>query len=168
VTEPQALHIRPATKTDCGAILQFIIALATYEKLEHQVVATESAIAASLFGERPAAEVLIAEWAAAPAGFALFFPNYSTFLARPGIYLEDLFVYPQYRGKGIGKALFQSLAALAMERRCGRLDWSVLDWNKPAIDFYLQSGARALDDWTQYRLDGAALERMAGQDKTPA
>ena len=166
MTESKALRIRPATKADCPTILQFIVALARYEKLEHLVVATEGAIATTLFGDRPAAEVIIAEWATEPAGFALFFPNYSTFLARQGIYLEDLFVHPDYRGKGIGKALLQSLAALAVKRNCGRLDWSVLDWNQPAIDFYLQIGARALDDWTQYRLDGGALQRMADQDAT--
>ena len=116
----------------------------------------------TLFGPVPAAEVLIAEWGSQPAGFALFFPNYSTFLAQPGIYLEDLFVLPEFRGRGIGKALLERLAGMAIERGYGRLDWSVLDWNQPAIDFYEGLGARALDDWMQYRLTGEALQRLAG------
>lgn len=162
VSEPDPLHIRAARKEDCGTIFHFIRELAVYEKLLHAVVATEAELARTLFGPRPGAEVLIAEWHGEAAGFALFFPNYSTFLARPGIYLEDLFVLPQFRGYGIGLGLLRRLAEIAVERNCGRLDWSVLDWNEPAIRFYQGIGARALDDWTQYRLEGPSLRRMAG------
>lgn len=158
----EPLHIRAARKEDCGTIFHFIRELAVYEKLLHAVVATEAELARTLFGPQPGAEVLIAEWHGQAAGFALFFPNYSTFLARPGIYLEDLFVLPQFRGYGIGLGLLRKLAAIAVERDCGRLDWSVLDWNEPAIRFYQSIGARALDDWTQFRLDGTSLKRMAG------
>ena len=163
VNERDPLHIRAARKEDCATILHFIRELAEYEKLLHAVVATEAELSRTLFGPRPGAEILIAEWQGTAAGFALFFPNYSTFLARPGIYLEDLFVLPQFRGNGIGLGLLRSLAKIAVDRDCGRLDWSVLDWNEPAIRFYLGIGARALDDWTQYRLDGASLRRMAGK-----
>ncbi len=142
-------------------ILEFIRELADYERLAHEVVATTAQLQATLFGPVPAAEVLIAEWGGAPAGFALFFGNYSTFLARPGIYLEDLFVRPDFRGRGIGTRLLAQLARLAVQRGCGRLDWSVLDWNEPALKFYRTIGARALDDWTQYRLAGEALAAMA-------
>lgn len=155
------LRIRAATRADCATILDFIVALADYEKLRHQVVATVADLERTLFGERPGAEVVIAEWQGEPAGFALFFPNYSTFLARPGIYLEDLFVHPRFRGHGIGFALLRHLAGLAVARGCGRLDWSVLDWNETAIRFYEQIGARALGDWTTYRLDGEQLESLA-------
>ena len=126
------------------------------------MVATEEGLEQTLFGENPGAEVIIAEWDGKPAGFALFFPNYSTFLARPGIYLEDLFVFPDFRDKGIGKSLLSYLARLALDRGCGRLDWSVLNWNEPAIEFYKSFGAYGMDDWVQYRLDGDALESMAG------
>jgi GNAT superfamily N-acetyltransferase len=142
-------------------ILQFIVALADYEKLRHEVVATEEGLRSTLFGERIGAEVVIADWESRPAGFALFFPNYSTFLGLPGIYLEDLFVFPQYRGHGLGKALLSHLAALVVARKGGRLDWSVLDWNQPSIDFYHSIGARPLDEWTQFRLQGDALLAMA-------
>ena len=154
------LHIRPALADDAERIHGFILGLAEYERLAHEVVATPDKIRDSLFGERPGAEVLIAEWDDKPAGFALFFPNYSTFLAQAGMYLEDLFVLPEYRGRGIGKSLLTRLAAVAVERGYGRLDWSVLDWNEPAIEFYKSIGARGLDDWTQYRLDGDALQRL--------
>lgn len=161
MTNPAQLQIRKAEPEDCPVILQFIRALARYEKLLHEVVASESALKETLFGEHPGAEVLIAEWSGQPAGFALFFPNYSTFLARPGIYLEDLFVYPEFRGRGIGKKLLCHLAQIAVARKCGRLDWSVLDWNEPAIRFYQGIGARAMDDWTQFRLAGESLSNLA-------
>jgi len=160
-TVPQ-LEIRPAARGDSELILDFIRALADYERLSHEVVATARRIENTLFGERPGAEVVIAEWGGEPAGFALFFPNYSTFLGQPGIYLEDLFVHPEFRGRGIGKALLIHLAGLVVERGWGRLDWSVLDWNQPAIDFYVALGARAMGDWTQYRLQGKALADVAG------
>jgi GNAT superfamily N-acetyltransferase len=149
-----------AVAADCPLILQFINALAEYEKLLDQVVANESSLRETLFGPDAVAEVLIAEWQHEPAGFALFFPNYSTFLAKPGIYLEDLFVFPQFRGHGLGKALLSRLAALTVKRNGGRLDWSVLDWNQPSIDFYRSIGARPLDEWTQFRLQGDALLNM--------
>ena len=156
-----SITIRPASKNDAALILSFIRGLAEYEKLAHEVVGTEQDLQRTLFGEKPSAEVLIAEHNGKPAGFALFFTSYSTFLARPGIYLEDLFVLPEYRGFGIGKALLAFLAGLVVERKMGRLDWSVLDWNEPAIKFYEQIGARGLTDWTQYRLDGEALRQLA-------
>ena len=162
---PSLLSIRPATEGDTAVILRFIEKLADYEKLSHEVVATESALRESLFGERPYAEVLLAYWGPAPVGFALFFHNYSTFLAQPGIYLEDLFVDPEHRGKGIGKALLVELARIAMERNCGRVEWAVLDWNEPSIGFYRSLGAIAKDEWTVYRLTGDALLRLA-KDQT--
>lgn len=164
MSEAEDLNIRPAGPEDCGTILHFIQALADYEKLLHEVVATEAGLEHTLFGERPGAEVLIAEWRGQPAGFALFFSNYSTFLGQSGIYLEDLFVHPQFRGHGIGKSLLQRLAALAVERNCGRLDWSVLDWNEPSIQFYRRLGAVALDEWTQFRLQGKPLTELAESD----
>ncbi|NND44995.1 MAG: GNAT family N-acetyltransferase [Xanthomonadales bacterium] len=156
-----ALNIRPAAREDCALILELIRELAAYEKLAHHVVASREGLEASLFDDAPVAEVVIAEWHGGPAGFALYFPNYSTFLGRPGMYLEDLFVRPQYRNKGIGKALLVHLARIVVARGWGRLDWSVLDWNTPAIEFYEALGARPLDDWTQFRLDGEALATMA-------
>lgn len=158
---PAAPAIAPATANDVPLILALIRELADYEKLSDQVSATEAALRASLFGERPAAEVLVARSGGEPAGFALFFPNYSTFLAKPGIYLEDLFVRPAFRGQGIGKALLASVAALAVARGCGRFEWSVLDWNEPAIGFYRRLGARPLDDWTMFRITGAELAALA-------
>ncbi|HYL38790.1 MAG TPA: GNAT family N-acetyltransferase [Bryobacteraceae bacterium] len=158
---PDLLSIRPATESDVALILSFIEKLAEYEKLSHEVVATQAALRKYLFGPRPMAEVILAHWGSQPAGFALYFHNFSTFLARPGIYLEDLFVEPEYRGKGIGKALLVSLARIAMERGCGRLEWSVLNWNEPSIQFYQRLGAVAKDDWTIYRLTGDALQRLA-------
>ena len=155
------LAIRPATAADVPLILTLIRALAEYEKLADACVATEAHLTRTLFGEKPFAEAIIAEWDGAPAGFALFFHNYSTFLARPGVYLEDLFVKPELRGKGIGKALLAKLAALAVERECGRLEWAVLDWNEPSIGFYKSLGAKPMDDWTTFRLDGAELARLA-------
>ena len=155
------IDIRLARPADAALILQFIRALAEYEKLSDQVVATEEAITETLFGARPAAESLIAELDGVHAGFAIFFSNYSTFLARPGIYLEDLFVLPAFRRQGVGRALFGHVARLAVQRRCGRFEWSVLDWNAPAIAFYRSLGAVPLDDWTVFRLTGEALSRAA-------
>lgn len=158
-------HIRLATEADSALILQFIKGLAEYEKLEHQVVATEQSLRDSLFGDKPAAEVVIAEQDGQPAGFALFFHNYSTFLAKPGLYLEDLFVLPQYRGNGLGKLLLSYLAALAAERGCGRFEWSVLDWNQPAIDFYQAQGATVMPDWRICRVTGESLQALAASYK---
>ena len=158
--------IRAAVRGDVPVILELIQGLAEYEKLAHECVATEAALVETLFGTRPQAEVIIALADGTPAGFALFFPNYSTFLARQGIYLEDLFVKPAFRGRGIGKRLLQHLAALAVERKCGRLEWSVLDWNQDAIRFYESLGAKAMDEWTVYRVSGETLQalgRSAGQ-----
>ena len=138
-----------------------IRALAEYEKLTHLCVATEARLEETLFGPRPYAETIIAEWDGAPVGFALYFHNYSTFLAQPGIYLEDLFVKPEFRGKGIGKALLIRLARIADERVCGRMEWSVLDWNEPSIAFYKKLGANPLDDWTIFRVTGPGLGKLA-------
>ncbi|HEY6484660.1 MAG TPA: GNAT family N-acetyltransferase [Steroidobacteraceae bacterium] len=153
--------IRPAVEQDVPQILQFIRDLAHYEHLTHEVSATEDALRQNLFGIRRYAEVLFACLGERPVGFALFFHNFSTFLGRPGIYLEDLYVQPQARGKGIGRQLLSRLAALAVARGCGRLDWAVLDWNDPAIGFYRELGAVALDDWRGFRLAGSALTQMA-------
>jgi GNAT superfamily N-acetyltransferase len=152
--------IRPAGPGDVAAVLRLIKALADYEKLAHEVVATEDDLRRTLFGARPAAEVLLAEEGGRPVGLALFFPNYSTFLGRPGIYLEDLFVEPACRGRGIGKALLQAVARLAVQRGCGRFEWSVLDWNQPAIDFYRSLGAKPMSDWTIFRVTGEALQKL--------
>ncbi len=154
-------RIREATEEDLPLILSLIRALAEYEKLSHEVVATEEGLRDSLFGERQYAEVLIAEHDGSPAGFALFFHNFSTFLGKPGIYLEDLYVKPAFRGAGIGKKLLVSLASLAKRRGCARLEWWVLDWNEPAIGFYSSVGAEPMDDWTVYRVSGSALEDLA-------
>ncbi|MDX1723089.1 MAG: GNAT family N-acetyltransferase [Pseudomonas sp.] len=151
------LHIRSAQPDDVGLIIGFIRELAEYEKLSDQVVADPAQMLEHLFGARPFAEVLIGEVDGTAAGFALFFHNYSTFLGKPGIYLEDLYVRSSVRGTGLGTALLGKLASLAVERGCGRLEWSVLDWNEPAIDFYKRLGAQPQDDWTQYRLTGPAL-----------
>lgn len=156
-----SLSIRPATPADISLIGQFIRDLAEYEKLAHEVRFDEAVMAQKLFGPRPFAEVLIGEIDGTPQGFALFFHNFSTFEGRPGIYLEDLFVRPDARGSGLGKALLAKLAALAVERDCARLEWSVLDWNTPAIDFYKALGARPMDEWTVYRVDGDALTGLA-------
>ena len=153
--------IRFATAADVPTILGFIRALARYEKLEHEVVADEAALRATLFGARPCAEVLLAEIGGAAVGFALFFPSYSTFLAQPGLYLEDLFVDPAARGQGIGLALMSALAQLAVARGYGRFEWSVLDWNTPALEFYAALGARPQSEWTVQRLVGAPLAALA-------
>lgn len=157
------ISLRLATEQDIPTILQFINGLADYEKLADQVVATEQKLKDTLFGEKRYAEVIIAEYQQQQAGFALFFHNYSTFLAKPGIYLEDLFVLPEFRGKGIGKQLLSYLAQLAVERNCGRLEWSVLDWNQPAIDFYQAQGATLLHDWRINRVTGPELIALAKQ-----
>jgi GNAT superfamily N-acetyltransferase len=158
------LKIRSACIEDAALICSLIRELGEYERLSHQVVVTEVGLRQTLFGERPGAEVLIGEWSGETAGFALFFHNYSTFLGKPGIYLEDLFVRPWARGKGIGQALLASLAKLAVQRGCGRLEWAVLDWNEPDIGFYKKLGAVPLDDWTLFRLSGAALEALGSAD----
>ncbi|GAC1335238.1 MAG: GNAT family N-acetyltransferase [Isosphaeraceae bacterium] len=154
-------QIRPAHPDDLTEIVSLIRELARYEKLEHEVRANPEDLRKHLFGERPFAEAILAETEEKVVGFALFFQNYSTFRARPGIYLEDLFVRPEHRGKGIGKALLKTIGKLAVERGCGRFEWAVLDWNTPAIDFYQSLGARPMDDWTVYRLEGEALQRLA-------
>jgi GNAT superfamily N-acetyltransferase len=158
--------IRPANREDVPLILAFIRELAAYEKLAHEVVATEDGLAETLFGRDRRAEVLIAELDRAPVGFALFFHSYSTFLGRSGIFLEDLFVRPEARGHRIGRALLAHLAAVAVSRGCGRLEWSVLDWNESAIGFYRKLGAAAMDDWTVYRLTGTALAQLAADDRS--
>jgi GNAT superfamily N-acetyltransferase len=155
--------IRTATERDAGLLLRFITGLAEYEKLAHEVHATEAQLRETLFGARRYAEVLIGEHEGRPVGFALFFHNYSTFLGRPGIYLEDLFVLPELRGRGFGKALLIHLAALAVERGCGRLEWSVLNWNGPAISFYKKLGAAPMEEWTVFRLTGEALVALGRQ-----
>ena len=152
--------IRSARKDDVPIIAGLIRELSEYEKLSAEVVLKEADLETHLFGPRPFAEVLIAEREGMPVGFALFFHNFSTFLARPGIYLEDLFVKPAFRGEGHGRALFQAVAKLATERDCGRLEWAVLDWNEPAIRFYESFGAVGLKDWTVFRLAGEALETL--------
>lgn len=158
-----SLSIRPAIAADISLIGQFIRDLAEYEKLSHAVRFDEAVMAQKLFGPRPYAEVLIGEIDGTPQGFALFFHNFSTFEGRPGIYLEDLFVRPEARGSGLGKALLAKLAALAVERDCARLEWSVLDWNTPAIDFYKALGAMPMDEWTVMRVDGDALVELAAK-----
>lgn len=154
--------IRNAEPQDIGLIHGFILALAEYEKLSHEVRADRDVLARHLFGPRPMAEVLIAERDGSGIGFALFFHNFSTFEGRPGIYLEDLFVVPDARGSGAGKALLAALARLTIERDCARLEWSVLDWNTPAIDFYRSIGAKPMEEWTIQRMDGDALVALAG------
>lgn len=158
---PQALEIRPARREDCPKLIELIGALAEYEKLEHQMVATSAALEAELFAERPVIEAALAWEGQRVVGFALWFHNYSTFLGRRGIYLEDLFVLPSSRGRGYGKALLRYLARLAMARGCGRFEWTVLDWNTPAVRFYEALGAQVLPDWRVCRVMGDALERLA-------
>lgn len=153
--------IRPAVVADTALILTFIKELADYEKLLHEVVANESTLKESLFGDTPYAKVAIGEYNGKPVSFALYFHNFSTFLGRPGIYLEDLYVQPNMRGKGLGKILLGYLASLAIELNCGRLEWWVLDWNKPAIDFYQSLGAEPMDEWTVNRVTGEALNKLA-------
>jgi GNAT superfamily N-acetyltransferase len=158
------IQLRPASRDDAALVAEFIRELAVYEKLEHACHVTPEAISTSLFGPRPYAEVTIAELDQSPVGFALYFHNYSTFLAKPGLYLEDLFVRPHARGRGVGKALLAHLARLAVERGCGRVEWSVLDWNTPAIDFYRGLGATPMEEWTTFRLTGDALRQLSERD----
>ncbi|TMD18065.1 MAG: GNAT family N-acetyltransferase [Chloroflexi bacterium] len=157
------ISIRPATPNDVPTVASLIRALSQYEKLEHEVAMTEDKLRVSMFGPRPYAEALLAEEDGTPVGFALFFHNYSTFLAQPGLYLEDLYVLESHRGKGIGKALLVHLAKIAVERNCGRMEWAVLDWNVDAIGFYEKLGAKPNSEWTVYRLTGDSLNGLAGQ-----
>ena len=156
--------IRAATSADVPVIAELIRALARFERLEDEVVMTEELLERALFGQRPYAEVVLAEDDGRPIGFALFFHNFSTFLGRPGMYLEDLFVVPEHRGHGVGRDLLVHLARLAVERECGRLEWAVLNWNQEAIRFYERLGARPNSDWTVYRLTGEALSSLAGDE----
>lgn len=153
--------IKSATAQDIPLILSFIKELAEYEKLSHEVVTTEAGLKEALFGEQPHAEVIIGYLNQIPVSFALFFHNFSTFLGRPGIHLEDLFVKPEARGKGVGQKMLAYLAAIAKSRKCGRFEWSVLDWNESAIGFYERLGAKAMDEWTVYRVTGHALDNLA-------
>jgi GNAT superfamily N-acetyltransferase len=155
------LTIRPAAEADIPLVLMFIRGLAEYEHLSHLVTATEETLRDALFGARPGAEVLLAFETQTPVGFAVFFHNFSTFLGRRGLWLEDIYIDPAFRRKGYGRALLLHVARIAHERGCGRFEWSALDWNTPAIDFYKGLGAVALDDWTIFRATGAALEKMA-------
>lgn len=158
---PRAFDIKPATKEDVPLILSFIKELAEYEKLSHEVVATEAILEETLFGENAHAEVIIATLNETPVAFALFFHNFSTFLGRPGIYLEDLYVSPEARGNGVGQKMLAYLAKLAKERKCGRLEWWVLDWNEDAIGFYKRIGAIPMDEWTVFRVTGQSLDDLA-------
>ena len=153
--------IRPATVADVPIILELIRALATYERAPNEVTATEENLVEVLFGERPAAEVLLAFENETAVGFAVFFHNFSTWLGRPGLYLEDLFVRPEDRGKGYGRALLIQLANIARDRGCGRMEWAVLDWNEPAIEFYRKLGAKPMDDWTVFRLTRDGIAELA-------
>ena len=160
-TEIPDFEIRPASEDDVPIILSFIKELAEYERLSHEVIATEDTLRECLFGERRFAEVVIGYYGNEPVGFALFFYNFSTFLSKPGIYLEDLYVKPEFRRRGYGRALLLYLAKLAKERGCGRFEWSALDWNEPAINFYKNLGAVPMDEWTVYRVTGETLSRLA-------
>ncbi len=155
------ISIRKGVVEDCELILNFIKQLGEYEKLSHEVVASTSQLADTLFSDKPYAHVLIAEYDNKPVGFALYFYNYSTFLAKPGLFLEDLFVLPEMRGKKVGKSLLVYLAKVALENNCGRFEWSVLDWNQPAIDFYRSIGAISMDGWTGQRVTGDSLTYLA-------
>src|SRR5438270_3681192 len=154
--------IRPATVADVSVILELIRNLATYERAPNEVTATEQGLTEVLFGEKPAAEVLLAFENETAVGFAVFFHNFSTWLGRPGLYLEDLFVRPEDRGKGYGRALLIDLAKIARERGCGRMEWAVLDWNEPAIKFYRKLGAKPMDEWTVFRLTRDGISKLAG------
>jgi GNAT superfamily N-acetyltransferase len=158
------IRIRPAVPDDVPLIVTFIHELAEYEKLAHEVVTTEADMHAALFGPRPVIEAVIASVDGEPAGYALFFPNFSTFLGKPGLYLEDLYVRPAARGVGAGRRLLEHLARIACDRGWGRFEWSVLDWNEPSIAFYKKLGASAMDDWTVFRISGENLRRLAGED----
>jgi GNAT superfamily N-acetyltransferase len=163
VSVKHSLSIRPATVADVPVILELIRELATYERAPNEVTATEEQLVDVLFGPRPAAEVLLAFEEETPVGFAVFFHNFSTWLGRPGLYLEDLFVRPQQRGKGYGRALLVHLAKIAHERGCGRMEWAVLDWNEPAIQFYKKLGAAPCDEWTVFRLTRDGIAKLAGK-----
>lgn len=165
---PDGLRISIATEADVPLILRFIESLADYERLRHECVATEEKLRRTLFGERPAAEVFIARLGDEPAGFALFYHDYSTFHAQRGLYLEDLFVFPEARGKGIGRALLAALARVATDRDCSSIEWNVLDWNEPAIGFYRNLGAEAMDDWTTFRMSGEAMRSLASESPAAA
>jgi len=161
---PAQMQIRPASEQDVPVIFGFIRALAEYEKLAHEVVTDEVELRQMLFGPRPFAEVVIAYTGEGAVGFALFFHTFSTFVGKPGLYLEDLFVNPEHRGKGYGKALMLHLARLALERGCGRFEWSVLDWNTPSIDFYRRLGAQPMEDWTVCRMDRDAIRALVARE----
>ena len=156
-----AISIRAARPEDAPLVHNFILAIADYEKLAHEVAATAEDVRAALAGEHPRVEVLLADWDGRPAGFALFFHNFSTFVGRRGLYLEDLFVKPEFRGHGIGKRLLLELVRLAHERKCGRMDWVALDWNQPAIEFYEQLGARQMKEWILFRLSEDRIKMLA-------
>ncbi len=164
-TSLKEFMIRDTTVNDCDLILNFIKELAEYERLSHEAVATRETLQETLFGEKPHAEVLIGEFKRDPVAYALFFHNFSTFTGRPGIYLEDIYVRPKMRGKGFGKCLLAYIAKLAVERNCTRVEWSVLDWNEPSIQFYRSIGAIPMDEWTVQRLHGDALNSFAEQFK---
>ena len=166
-TKIPGLRLRAARKSDCKIILGLILELAEYEKLAHEVIADANTLAATLFGERRFAEAVLAEYNGAVVGFALFFDNFSTFTGRPGLHLEDLFVQPEFRGKGIGKTLLGHVARLAVERNCRRLEWSVLNWNEAAIRFYKKLGAAPMHEWTTFRLTGETLTDLAGKFDEP-
>lgn len=161
-----AVRIEAATAGDVPLLLTLIKALAEYERLADEVMATEASLRESLFGSTPSAHAVIAYADDEPAGFAVWFYNYSTFLGRPGLYLEDLFVRPEWRGRGIGLALLRHLARIAVDRGCGRMEWAVLDWNAPAIGFYRRLGAQPMDEWTVFRLAGEALRRLADEERS--
>jgi GNAT superfamily N-acetyltransferase len=158
------LVLRTATPADARLVYDFIRGIAAYEKLEHELTATESDLRVALEGNQPRLEVLLAEWNGEPAGFALFFHNFSTFLGRRGLYLEDLYVRPEFRGKGIGKRLLLELVRLAVERKCGRMEWVALDWNRPAIEFYEQLGAAQMNEWRLFRLTEPAMQKLASSN----
>ena len=158
-----SFQVRAATKADVPVILAFIKKLADYERLSHEVVATEKILNETLFGRRRTAELAIGFYKKEPVGFVLFFHNYSTFLGQPGIYIEDLYVEEAFRRRGFGRALLTYVAQLAQERRCGRLEWSVLDWNEPAINFYQKLGAVPMKEWTTFRLTGDSLKKLAAE-----
>lgn len=163
LTKVEHFHIRKAEKEDIPVVLDFIKKLAEYEKLSHEVVATEEQLERYLFGEEKVAEVVIGYYHNNPVGFALYFYNFSTFLAKPGIYLEDLFILEEYRGLGFGKILLTYLATLAIDKECGRVEWAVLDWNEPSIEFYKSLGARVMNEWLVHRVSGDALVELAEQ-----